>query len=145
MNQLAVCKDTDSNCMQLLENLGVDNTNRGLKTIAFRGRYETQGGASRFVFVFRRPIISWPGLQPETVVVTDLEHRLITWKEVGGSPAFLAAVIDAPSNRPPLLKITRLHRPGFLRGTHVFSLRDDRIVAMDDVHWEPTDLYQRDW
>jgi hypothetical protein len=41
------------------------------------------------IFVFNSSYQGWPGSQAQTILLTDIGGRVITWKEVGGGPRFL--------------------------------------------------------
>jgi hypothetical protein len=46
------------------------------------------------IFLFNPSFQSWPGLQPQTILITDAGGRVITWKEVGGEPSFRSCELE---------------------------------------------------
>jgi hypothetical protein len=88
-------------------------------------------GPERKVSVFVRRVAVWPGNNTEVIAITDLNDRLLAWKEVGGEPIFLA-VDFAWNPKRPILEIARAHRPRFDRsiGVYRYSLKDDKIKLL---------------
>ena len=133
----------------LLRNLGIatDPTRKAdgrfqKKRLAFHRIYRL-GDGIRNVFVFDPVVHSWPGTQPETIVITDAAHRVLGWKEVGGSPMFAGAAFEDADDTGPVLLITREHRhtiPNPKRGIYRFSLNNDTITPNPEIEW----LYKDD-
>lgn len=134
---------------KLLANLGIETDNNGLavdrfqrKALVFRREYEV-GGERRHVLVYDPCLHSWPGCQPETIIVCDAFYRPLDWKEVGGSPMFQSAALDTSAGSGPVLLITRRHRhtnSNPERGIYRFSLANDQIKAAPKTEW----LYKDD-
>lgn len=137
---------------QLLTNLGITTDATGKangqfqkKRLAFHREYRL-GDAIRHVFVFDPVLHSWPGTQPETIIITDALHRVLDWKEVGGSPMFAGAAMEHAENVGPVLLITREHRhtiPNPNRGIYRFSLKDDTIAPSPEIEWLYKDEAER--
>ena len=128
----------------LLANLGIKTDRNGVaigrfqrKKLVFHRAYEVRG-EHRHVFVYDPGIHSWPGTQPQTIVICDAAYRPLNWKEVGGSPVFETATLTVESDNIPVLRITRQHRhtiPNPKRGIYSFSLSNDSIERLADVEW----------
>ena len=124
----------DSRCATLLQNLYG-------KQLVFHSRYSLSDRSSRIVFVYDPGLKSWPGSQPETVVIADARYRLLAWEEVGGSPQFNSAALNFGNNGNPILSLTRRHRfRAGGRGTYGFSLDNDQINPVGDVVWNKDDV-----
>lgn len=136
----------------LLTNLGITTDATGKangqfqkKRLAFHRKYRL-GDGIRHVFVFDPVLHSWPGTQPETIVITDALHRVLDWKEVGGSPMFGGAAFEHAENAGPVLLITREHRhtiPNPKRGIYRFSLKNDTITPSPEIEWLYKDEAER--
>ncbi len=148
----------DHSCSELLDNLAIKTDANGLdvtlfprKKLAFHSRYKTRAGKPRFVLVYDPIMHSWPGTQPETIVITDSGYRLLEWKAVGGSPMFQSAELRYDKAGNPVLALTRTHRHPFTdptRGNYRFLLADDQIRRVPEVEWiyasqEVRDRYER--
>lgn len=137
---------------ELLSNLGITTDRDGMpigrfqrKTLAFHKAYKLSGKC-RHVFVYDPCLHSWPGTQPETIVITDASHRVLDWKEVGGSPMFVGAALEHAEDARPFLLITREHRhtiPNPKRGIYRFSLQNDMITPSPEVEWLYKDEAER--
>ena len=134
---------------KLLTNLGITTDQRRIaigrfqkKTLAFHKEYKL-GDKRRHVFVYDPSLHSWPGTQPETIIICDASYRPLDWKEVGGSPMFERAALESSADTGPVLHITRRHRhtiPNPQRGIYRFLLKNDTIKAILDIEW----LYTND-
>lgn len=133
----------------LLKNLGIGKGQAGIqnaqhqrKSLVYHQEYNV-GNKLRHVFVYSPNFRSWPGLQPETIVITNGSYRPLDWKEVGGSPMFERASLEEAKGGEPVLRIIRNHRHEFLnpkQGVYRFSLKDDTVTPTSDVEW----LYRDD-
>ena len=134
---------------KLLTNLGITTDQNGIasgrfqkKTLAFHKEYKLSD-KRRHVFVYDPSLHSWPGTQPETIIICDASYRPLDWKEVGGSPMFERAALESSADTGPVLLITRRHRhtiPNPKRGIYRFSLNNHTIRAIPDIEW----LYTND-
>ncbi len=136
----------------LLTNLGIttDPTRKAngqfqKKRLAFHQKYRLRTDI-RQVFVFDPVLHSWPGTQPETIVITDVSHRVLDWKEIGGSPMFAGAAFEHAEDTGPVLLITREHRhtiPNPKRGIYRFTLNNDTIAPSPEIEWLYKDEAER--
>jgi hypothetical protein len=136
----------------LLTNLGIATDPTGKangefqkKRLACHQKYRL-GDDIRHVFVFDPVLHSWPGTQPETVVITDASHRVLDWKEIGGSPIFVGAAFEHAQDAGPVLLITREHRhtiPNPKRGIYRISLNNDTITPCPEIEWLYKDEAER--
>jgi hypothetical protein len=136
----------------LLTNLGIATDPTGKangqirkKTLAFHEKYRL-GDDIRHVFVFNPVLHRWPGTQPETVVITDASHRVLDWKEIGGSPMFVGAAFEHAQDAGSVLLITREHRhtiPNPKRGIYRISLNNDTIRPCPEIEWLYKDEAER--
>jgi hypothetical protein len=142
----------DQHESDLLRNLGIStdptreaNGRLQKKRLAFHRKYRL-GDGIRHVFVFDPVLHRWPGTQPETIVITDAAHRVLGWKEVGGSPIFAGAAFEDADDTGPVLLITREHRhtiPNPNRGIYRFSLKNDTITPSPEIEWLYKDEAER--
>lgn len=134
---------------KLLANLGVVTDKNGLitnefrkKILAFHHVYKAQG-KRRHVFVYDSWVHSFPGFQPETIIICDASYAVLDWKEVGGGPMLEHVAFEETGANEQILRLTRNHRhtvPNPQRGIYGFSLAEDKITALPNVEW----LYRDD-
>lgn len=134
----------DHSCSKLLKNLGIETDENGLavgrihrKNLVFRSRYRTRNGISRIVLVYDPALHKWPGFQPQTIVIADSTYRLITWKEVGGSPMLQRAEVTVDETKSPTLILTSEHRhtiPNPKLGKYRYLLGNDQIKSAG-IEW----------
>ena len=138
----------DRSCRQLLSNLSGPVASRGFaKRVKFHARYRTPTGENRMVFVFDPVVRTWPGWQPETIVITDTQCRPVAWREVGGGPMFQEAELGQDKARAPVLILTRRHRHTYRHpaiGKYRFSLSEDGLRDIPMVEWVYANDRQRD-
>jgi hypothetical protein len=137
---------------ELLSNLGITTDQNGVpigrfprKALVFHKAYKS-GAKRRHVFIYDPCRHSWPGTQPETIVITDPSHCVLDWKEVGGSPMFVAAAFQHLEDAGPVLSITRQHRhtiPNPKRGIYRFRLKNDTITPSPKIEWLYKDEAER--
>ena len=78
-----------------------------------------------------------PGPQPQTAVLTDEEYNLLTWKEIGGSPAYESARLEKRGGST-VLAVTCRHRHG-PRGTYRYALSLEGISRIGNIEWREED------
>ncbi len=142
----------DQSAKELLTNLGIptdrkEEVNKPFqkKIPAFHQQFKL-GNQIRHVFVFDPVFHSWPGIQPETIVITDASYGVLDWKEVGGSPVFAGAGFEYTDDAEPVLLITREHRHTISnprRGIYRFSLNNDTITPSPEIEWLYKDEAER--
>lgn len=134
----------DRSEVDILKNLGI-STNRDdgatdrhqKKRLVFHHLYRV-GDEYRHVFVYDMWIHSFPGYQPETIVICNASYAPLAWKEVGGGTIFKEATFRQSDPEGPTLRLTRLHRhtiPNPERGIYAFSLAGDAIKPRPEVDW----------
>jgi len=57
---------------------------------------------------------SWPGSQPITLVVTELDYRVLCWSESGGSPMFASGQLQLTKGQHILSVFSRNRQGGTL-------------------------------
>lgn len=112
-----------------------ESWNWRFKTMVFQSPFRAVSGRRCIAFVFDQQVHSWPGSQPQTIIITDSQCRLLTWKEVGGSPMFCHAWMEVVGNDPTTLTIACNHR--FLRGFGVYRyvVEPSGVRRLGDVEW----------
>jgi hypothetical protein len=95
----------DAGVRSLLENIGsrVDEGDLlallSWKYLAWKSGVQAIDGRPCRIFLFDSPGQGWPGSQPQTILLTDVAGRVITWKEVGGcgDPILLSCELETIS------------------------------------------------
>ncbi|QDU31261.1 hypothetical protein ETAA8_64140 [Anatilimnocola aggregata] len=104
----------------------------------FYGQYQL-GMESRQLLVYEPLKVSWPGSQPQTIIICDDDFRPLAWNEDGGSPVFISAELEFGEKDEPVLAITRTHRQshhGARHGRYRFKLADDKIQPVGEIEWQ---------
>ena len=73
-----------------LDDFGDEN----FKSLVWNSGVQPIEGKPCRIFLFNPSFQSWPGLQPQTILITDAGGRVITWKEVGGEPSFRSCELE---------------------------------------------------
>lgn len=107
------------------------------KMLAYKSDPVSIGGRACRVFLFDPLFKGGPGPRPQTVVVTDDEHGLLTWKEVGGSPVYESARLEKRGDAA-VLAVTCRHEHG-PRGTYRYALSLEGITRSGDIEWHRED------
>ena len=97
------------------------------------------------VFVYDHWLHSWPGFQPQTIVICDAFYKLLDWKEVGGSPILEKTTLVDLDTGSPIVWLTCKHRhtiPNPERGIYKVSLAGDKIGPLT-VEWVYKDDAER--
>jgi hypothetical protein len=110
------------------------------KRLVFNRKYQTTKG-ERYVFVYRPNGERWPGTQPQTIVISDGDQRLLTWKEVGGSPILKSTTFELqpnalePDTLEPIVALTCDHRHSVLQPDGSFSrtTRNHYLLQGDEI------------
>ena len=130
----------DASASSLLENLGMNSDRQGSgrqKYLAWSAQDVWVGGQRSLVFLFDPMNRSWPGLQPQTIVVVDEDFDLRYWTEVGGEPLFSSAKLEAKDDKA-VLAITCRHRrrprPNNI-GIHRYLLSPSGLQRIGEVEW----------
>jgi hypothetical protein len=131
----------NQDCANLLTNLGVSESAESgeyllqHKMLAFQSSYKGSGGKRRIVFVYENLFKSWPGSQPETIVITDAQYRLLAWEEVGGTAMLRVTTLSSDKNGRPTLLFDKSHSDAHRIGRYTVSLDNDRIAQVGGVKW----------
>jgi hypothetical protein len=156
LNALRKRSGEDESAARLIRNLRLpadsNEEPRLGKLLAFHRSYQLDG-KQRYVLIYDPNWHLWPGTQPQTIVISDGNFRLLQWKEVGGSPKFSSADLQLEDGKPRV-RITCLHRHTHLvggeftdLGRYVYSLENDKVQSVD-MEWllrnEPRDTQARD-
>jgi hypothetical protein len=117
----------DPNVKLLLGNIGSERDDS--KDIVPPGKYKflkwksgvqpIEGTPCR-IFLFGPSYGPWPGAQ--TILVTDVGGRVITWKEVGGEPFFLTCELETVNDGAVSLVITCEERRRSTPGKYTYRL-----------------------
>jgi hypothetical protein len=91
------------------------------KHLAWKSGVQTVEGSPCRIFHFDPELQSWPGSQPQTIVLTDAAGKVITWKEVGGEPMFVSCEIET-RNGEVLLIVTCDERRRDSPGKYTYRL-----------------------
>ena len=107
------------------------------KRLVWKSSPVSIGGRTCRVLLFDTLTKSWPGSQPQTVVLTDEEYDLLAWRELGGSPVYQSARLEKRGGST-VLAVTCSHRRG-PRGTYRYSLSLGGISRVGDIEWDEGD------
>ena len=108
-------------------------TNLEYKNLVFHAVCTDKLGRSSHIAVFAPMFFTWPGSQPQTVVITDDKLRVTHWEEVGGSPWFVSANLRIETNHL-ILRVKCDHRSSHY-GTYRYKLSLSDVEPVGDVEW----------
>jgi hypothetical protein len=112
-------KDTGVN--SLLEHIGSTLTEPPVdKELVWKSRVLTIEGRPCRVFLFNWPGSGWFG-PPQTILLTDVGGRVITWKDIEGMPFFSSCELET-SNGVVLLVVTREETKRESPGKYIYRL-----------------------
>lgn len=146
LESLSTLAKTGKSAKALEINLGLlrpDGTRPafGKHLLVFHQTYR-RNELNRCVFIYERAFKSFPGLNPQTIVICDGDLRLLHWKEVGDGSMFRKAELKTSDDGSPCLVITRRHRHSNQVGTqstdvarYLCSLADDKVKESAEIEW----------